>query len=72
MLVKALLLRHAVVQAVVLRTGVGDDALLISGSGRIRDVIVVYGTWAVVHVLMLVLMGRVEGQIVAGRDCLLG
>lgn len=71
-LVKAMLLRQAVVQAMVLGTGVRDGALLVSGSDRVRDVVVVHGARAVVHVLMRVFLGGVKGQVVAGQHALLG
>ena len=69
---KTMLLRNAVVQAVVLGTRVGNDTLLVSSSDRVRDMVVVSRTWAVVHVLVLVLLGDVKGQVVAGQYTLLG
>ena len=70
--VKAMLLRNTVVQAMVLRTRVGNDALIVSGSDCVCDIVVVSRTRAVVHVLMLVFLGDVKGQVVTGCDALLG
>jgi hypothetical protein len=60
------------VQAVILRTRVRDVALLIRGSSRVHNVVVMRSTWAVVHVLVLVFLGDVESQVVAGRNTVLG
>ena len=72
MAVKTMLLRKTVVQTMILRTRVRNDALFVGGPDRVRDVVVVSRTWAVVHVLMLVLLRDVKGQVVAGNDTLLG
>jgi len=72
MAVKTMLLRKTVVQAMVLRTWLRNVALVVGGSDRVRDVVVVSRTWAMVHVLMLVLLRDVEREIIAGRDALLG
>lgn len=69
---QTMLLRKTVVQIVVERAWVRDMALVVRGSNRVRDVVVVGRTWAVVHVLMLVLVRDVEREIVARRDALLG
>lgn len=72
LLVKTMLLRHAMVQAVILGTRVRDVALVIRGSSGVHDVVIVHSTWAVVHVLMLVFVRDVESRVVAGRNALLG
>ena len=69
--VKAMFLRKTVVQAMVLRTRVRNSALLVGGSDCVRDVVIVSRTWAVVHVLMLMFLRDVKGQVVAGGDALL-
>jgi hypothetical protein len=66
------MLLSAVMHTMILRAGVRDGALLVSGSSRICDVVIMSRASAVVHMFVLVFLGDMEGQVVTRGDTLLG